>query len=64
VRSTLLGFGMNSWLVGALVDLFEDYRRSGSDGYAAQVTDSVQALTGRMPRSLDRLLAEQAPPTA
>jgi uncharacterized protein YbjT (DUF2867 family) len=64
VRSTLLGFGLNSWLVGALVDLFQDYRRSGSDGYAAQVTDSIQGLTGRVPRTLDQLLAEQAAPPA
>jgi uncharacterized protein YbjT (DUF2867 family) len=63
VGATLLGFGLDPWLVGALVDLFQDYRLSGSDGYAAQVTDTLQALTGRMPRSLDQLLAEQAPPT-
>lgn len=58
VRAALAGFGMGDWMVGALVDLFEDYRGSGPDGYAAQVTDSVRRLTGREPRSLDGLLTE------
>jgi uncharacterized protein YbjT (DUF2867 family) len=62
VRGALLGFGLGEWLVGALVDLYQDYRRSGIDGYAAQVTDTVERLTGRAPRSLDQLLAEQPPP--
>jgi uncharacterized protein YbjT (DUF2867 family) len=58
VRTALAGFGMGDWMTGALVDLFQDYRRSGSDGYAAHVTDSVRRLTGREPRSLDGLLTE------
>ena len=41
VRGALEGFGLPEWLVGALVDLYQDYRRSGTDGYAAQVTDTV-----------------------
>lgn len=61
VRTALAGFGMGDWMVGALVDLFADYRDSGSDGYAAQVTDSVRRLAGREPRSLDGLLAEAVP---
>jgi uncharacterized protein YbjT (DUF2867 family) len=60
IRGALLGFGMPEWVVGALVDLYQDYRRSGTDGYAAQVTDTVQQLTGRPPRTLDQLLAESA----
>ena len=60
VGGALAGFGLDDWLVGALVDLFADYRRSGTDGYAAQVTDTVERLTGRPPRSLDQLLAEAA----
>ena len=59
VRQALSGFGMGEWLVGALVELFQDYRRSGTDGYAAQVTDSVSRLTGRPARSLDQLLGER-----
>ena len=43
---------------GALVGLYQDYRRSGPDGYAAQVSDTVRQLTGRPARSLDDLLAE------
>jgi uncharacterized protein YbjT (DUF2867 family) len=60
VRRALAGFGMPEWLVGGLVDLFQDYRRSGTDGYAAQLTDTVERLTGRPPRTLDQLLAEQS----
>jgi uncharacterized protein YbjT (DUF2867 family) len=59
IRAALLGFGMDDWLVGALVDLYQDYQRSGTDGYATQVTDTVERLTGRPARSLDQLLAEQ-----
>jgi uncharacterized protein YbjT (DUF2867 family) len=58
VRDALGGFGLGNWLVGALVDLFQDYRRSGTDGYAAQTTDTVERLTGSAPRTLDPLLGE------
>ncbi len=58
VASALSGAGLGDWLVRALVELFADYRRSGRAGYAAQVTDSVEQLTGRPARSLDQLLAE------
>jgi uncharacterized protein YbjT (DUF2867 family) len=58
VRQTLLGFGVGDWMAGALVDLFQDYKRSGTDGYAAQVTDTVERVTGSPARSLDQLLAE------
>ena len=58
VRTALAGYGMSSWLVDSLVELFQDYRRSGEDGYAAQITDSIQRLTGRAPRTLDQLLGE------
>jgi uncharacterized protein YbjT (DUF2867 family) len=59
VRGALEGLGLPPWLAGALVDLYQDYRRSGTDGYAAQVTDTIQRLTGRAPRTLEQLLAEQ-----
>jgi uncharacterized protein YbjT (DUF2867 family) len=61
VRQALLGAGLSEWFAGALVGLYQDYRRSGPDGYAAQVTDTVQKLTGRPARSLDDLLAEVTP---
>jgi uncharacterized protein YbjT (DUF2867 family) len=61
VRRGLLGAGLNEWLVNALVGLYQDYRRSGTDGYAAQVTGTVERLTGRPARSLDDLLGEMAP---
>ena len=60
VRQALLGAGLNEWFANALVGLYQDYRRSGTDGYAAQVTDTVERLTGHKPRSLDDLLAEQS----
>jgi uncharacterized protein YbjT (DUF2867 family) len=64
VRQALLGAGLTTWFAGALVGLYQDYRRSGTGGYAAQVTDTVRRLTGRPARSLDDLLGEIAPTTA
>jgi uncharacterized protein YbjT (DUF2867 family) len=58
VRQGLLGAGLTEWFAGALVGLYQDYRRSGTGGYAAQVTGTVQQLTGRPPRTLDDLLGE------
>jgi uncharacterized protein YbjT (DUF2867 family) len=58
VRGALLGFGLDEWFADALVGLFQDYRRSGTDGYASVVTDTVERVTGRPPRSLDALLSE------
>jgi len=52
-------FGLDPWFVHALVGLFQDYRRSGIDGYAFAVTDTVERMIGRKPRSLDQLLREQ-----
>ena len=50
--------GLTEWFAGALVGLYQDYRRSGTGGYAAQVTDTVTRLAGRQARSLDDLLGE------
>jgi uncharacterized protein YbjT (DUF2867 family) len=61
VRTTLLGMGLDQWFVSALVGLYQDYRRSGTDGYAAKTTDTVERLTGHPARSLDNLLAEISP---
>lgn len=60
-RQGLLSAGLNEWLVNALAGLYQDYRHSGTDGYAAQVTGTVERLTGRPARSLDDLLGEMAP---
>jgi uncharacterized protein YbjT (DUF2867 family) len=57
-RAGLLGYGVDEWLVGGLIELYQDYRRSGLDGYAAQVTDTVERLTRRPARSLRALLSE------
>lgn len=32
---------------------YQEYRRSGTAGYAAQLTDTLERLTGQAPRSLD-----------
>jgi uncharacterized protein YbjT (DUF2867 family) len=61
VRDALLGFGLDEWFVGALIGLYQDYRRSGAHGYAAQVSDTVERITGAAARSLDGLLSELAP---
>jgi len=61
VRQALLGTGLNQWFASALVGLHQDYRRSGTGGYAAQVTGTVQRLTGGPARSLDDLLGQIAP---
>ena len=58
VRQALLGAGLSEWFASALTGLYQDYRRSGTDGYAAQVTDTIQRFTGRPARSLDDLLGE------
>lgn len=60
VRQALSGAGLGHWMANSLVELFQDYRRAGEHGYTAEVTDSVQRLTGATPRTLDRLLAEAA----
>jgi uncharacterized protein YbjT (DUF2867 family) len=57
VKQALLGFGLSEWMAGALVDLYQDYKRSGTNGYAAAVTDTVRTLTGKPARSLDQLLS-------
>ena len=61
VSQALLGAGLSQWFAGALVGLYQDYRRSGTGGYAAQVTGTVQRLTGGPARSLDDLLGQIAP---
>ncbi|MBO0729187.1 MAG: hypothetical protein J2P57_07995, partial [Acidimicrobiaceae bacterium] len=55
-KQALIDAGLNEWFANALVGLYQDYRRSGADGYAAQVTDTVQSFTGRAARSLDDVL--------
>ena len=60
VRQALIGAGLNEWFAGALIGLYQDYRRSGTGGYAAKVSDTIERLTGRSARSLDDLLGETA----
>jgi uncharacterized protein YbjT (DUF2867 family) len=58
VHDALSGFGLDAWLAEALVDLYRDYKRSGVDGYASEVTTTVQDLTGTSSRTLDALIEE------
>ncbi len=58
VRDSLLGMGLDSWFADALVGLYQDYRRSGTDGYAAVVTHTVERITRHPARTLDTLLSE------
>lgn len=55
-RTAMLGAGLQRWMADALIELYQDYRRSGQDGYAARVHDGVQAVTGRPPRTLQQAL--------
>jgi uncharacterized protein YbjT (DUF2867 family) len=55
-KGAMLGYGLPAWLAGALVELYQDYRRSGTDGYASVVTGSVRTITGRAPVTLDEAL--------
>jgi uncharacterized protein YbjT (DUF2867 family) len=57
-RGGMLGAGLPGWLADALVELYQDYRRSGTDGYASAVSAWVERITGQPPRSLDEALAE------
>jgi len=56
-RSALTDAGLGDWLVDSLVSLFAQYRHSGTDGYAAQVSDTVQQLTGQPAHTLEDVLA-------
>jgi uncharacterized protein YbjT (DUF2867 family) len=57
-RSAMLDAGLNHWMTDALIELYQDYRRSGIHGYAAQVASTVPAVTGRPAHTLDRALAD------
>jgi uncharacterized protein YbjT (DUF2867 family) len=58
-RQAMLGFGMDPWTVEAVVELYDSYRQSGRDGFAAQITATVEQLTGRAPRTLQETLGQQ-----
>jgi uncharacterized protein YbjT (DUF2867 family) len=58
VRKAMRRAGMDEWFAGALVELYQEYRHSGVDGYASWVTDTVERITGRPARSLGALMEE------
>ncbi len=57
-RAAMLGAGLNQWFTDALIELYQDYRRSGQNGYAAEVHPTVFDVTGTKPRTLDQALAD------
>ena len=61
VEGRLACSGIGEWMVRGLVELYQEYRRSGTDGYVSAVADTVERLTGHPARSLDALLAESQP---
>ncbi len=44
-------------MTDALIELYQDYRRSGTGGYAAKVHDTVQTVTSAPPRTLDQAVS-------
>jgi len=57
-HSAMLAAGVQRWMADALIELYRDYRRSGQDGYAAQLHGGVHAVTGQAPRTLAQALAD------
>ncbi len=57
-HGAMLAAGLQRWMADALIELYQDYRRSGQDGYAAQVTDAVRTVTGHPPRTIDQALTD------
>ena len=56
-RAAMLSAGLGEWLADALIELYQDYRRSGTTGYASLVHGTVLDVTGARPRTLDQALA-------
>jgi uncharacterized protein YbjT (DUF2867 family) len=61
MRKQLLASGLDEWRAGAEVELFAEYRRGGAFGYASAVTETVERLSGRPPRTLDAVVSEWLP---
>jgi uncharacterized protein YbjT (DUF2867 family) len=57
-RGAMLGAGLHRWMADALIELYQDYRRSGQHGYAAHVSDSARTITGQAPRTIDQALTD------
>lgn len=57
-RSAMLGAGLNEWFAGGLIELYQNYRRSGANGYASALHLTPYEAAGVKPRTLDQLLAD------
>lgn len=57
-RSAMLGAGLNEWFASGLIELYQNYRRSGTDGYASALHLAPYEAAGVKPRTLDQFLAD------
>jgi hypothetical protein len=57
-RRRFATYGVPEWVNAALEALYQDYRASGANGYAARGTADVPLLVGRPARHLANLLSE------
>jgi uncharacterized protein YbjT (DUF2867 family) len=55
-REGMIKAGMPEWVIGNMAEFFENVGK----GYFSDVTASVEEITGRMPVSLDRFVADYA----
>ena len=55
-RLAMKDMGVDDWLVGTMLQLFDLYRR----GYASQVTSAVEEIIGRKPISFSQFAKDYA----
>ena len=48
--------GMNEWFINIALELFDNYRK----GYASQVYDAVESITGKKPISFSQFAMDYA----
>ncbi|HEX9320259.1 MAG TPA: hypothetical protein VF884_15095 [Nitrososphaeraceae archaeon] len=48
--------GMNEWFINIALELFDNYRK----GYASQVYDAVESITGNKPISFSQFTMDYA----
>jgi hypothetical protein len=56
VKQQLLGYGLPEWRADAVLELMTGIR----NGWMAGVTDDVQRVTGRAPKSIEQWTKENA----
>jgi hypothetical protein len=48
--------GLNEWFINIALELFDNYRK----GYASQVSDAVESITGSKPISFAQFASDHA----